>query len=235
MRISSAIFTLIGATVFMVTETYASLGHQQISNAVSNFNHLNPSRSIMQIQRGDLQPVAYVQTSFVQQSLKDSRRLNNVRPKRGRKNRARTSRGRSLRNDHHEQKKNRKRTRHGKRDYATTLQYLKAAMESYKKDSVTPPPVQLMQLEQQLPPPPPTTATDEAQVAATQDLESANPPLPDLTATEPTPELGNEISESSTVPVKADIEEDDSFDPEEDPDDVDDPPIVNGVAVQREE
>lgn len=235
MRVSSAIFTLIGATVFMVTETHASLSQQQISNVASNFNHLNPSKSIMQIQRGDLQPVAYVQTSFVQQKLKDSRRLNNIRPKRGRKNKAHPSRGRSLRNEHHEKKKNRKRTRHNKRDYATTLQYLKAAMESYKKDSVAPPPVQPMQLEQQFPPPPPTPATDEAQVVATQDLESANPPLPDLTAAEPAPELGNEISESSTAPVKADIEEDDSFDPEEDPDDVDDPPVVNGVAVQREE
>ncbi|CAO3639831.1 unnamed protein product [Mucor hiemalis] len=232
MRISSAIFTLFGATIFTVTEVLASLTHQQISNTVSHFNHLNPTRSIMQIQRGDLQPVAYVQTSFIQQKAKKSNRLNNIRSKKGRKNKSRPSKNRSLRNNRHEKKKSKKKSRYSKRDYATTLQYLKAAMDSYRKDSVTPPPVQLMQLEQQFPPPP----TEEVPpVAATQDFEFVNPPLPDLTAAEPTPELGNEISESAPMPAAADIEEDDSFDPEEDPDDVDDPPVVNGVAVQREE
>ncbi|CAO0790257.1 unnamed protein product [Mucor circinelloides] len=183
-----------------------------------------------------------------------------------------------------------------KRDYATTLQYLRAAMASYRKDAVTPPSAEFVQLEQSLPPspppatppsppPPPETAVDPVWAVQTepmppppnqqvitplpaseqpdppQHLDAIEPPMPDWEATPPpsstpdvpapeeeplvapeppkeevaaTPELGNESTEK-TIPINADIEEDDTFDPEEDPDDVDDPPIVNGVAVDREE
>ncbi|GAN07611.1 hypothetical protein MAM1_0168c07111 [Mucor ambiguus] len=186
-----------------------------------------------------------------------------------------------------------------KRDYATTLQYLRAAMASYRKDAVTPPSAEFVQLEQSLPPateaqpvaasppPPPPAAVDPVWAVATEPMPAPPnqqviaPPLPSeqapqhLDATEPTvpdwettipapsplspapdslapeeeppilpeppkeevsaaPELGNESTEK-TIPIHADIEEDDTFDPEEDPDDVDDPPIVNGVAVNREE
>lgn len=186
-----------------------------------------------------------------------------------------------------------------KRDYATTLQYLRAAMASYRKDAVTPPSAEFVQLEQSLPPSPPpapeaqppsppqanvdsvwAVATEPMptppnqqviapppvpeQATPPQHVDAIEPPLPDWAAPpssspssstpdapapedeapiapEPpkqevstTPELGNESTEK-TVPIHADIEEDDTFDPEEDPDDVDDPPIVNGVAVDREE
>ncbi|KAF1799385.1 hypothetical protein V8B55DRAFT_1538073 [Mucor lusitanicus] len=185
-----------------------------------------------------------------------------------------------------------------KRDYATTLQYLRAAMASYRKDAVTPPSAEFVQLEQSLPPspppvteaqPPPPAVVDPVWAVATepmpappsqqviaplpapeqanspQHVDAVEPPMPDWStaalsplstapdtsppapgeeapiAPEPpkeevpaTPELGNESTEK-TIPIHADIEEDDAFDPEEDPDDVDDPPIVNGVAVDREE
>ncbi|KAL7335065.1 hypothetical protein PS15p_200602 [Mucor circinelloides] len=182
-----------------------------------------------------------------------------------------------------------------KRDYATTLQYLRAAMASYRKDAVTPPSAEFVQLEQSLPPspppatpppsPPPEAAVDPVWAVQTepmpappnqqviaplpapeqpdpsQHLDAIEPSIPDWEATPPpsstpdvpapeeeppvapeppkeevsaTPELGNESTEK-TIPINADIEEDDTFDPEEDPDDVDDPPIVNGVAVDREE
>ncbi|CEP16650.1 hypothetical protein [Parasitella parasitica] len=176
-----------------------------------------------------------------------------------------------------------------KRDYATTLKYLRAAMASYRKDAITPPSAAFVQLEQSLfpqpvqaaqpllevvdpvwavetePMPSPSNqqvisspATPERQDA--QHLDAFEPPMrnrqvsppppPDSSssstydsATPPeqpakeksaSPELGNE-RKGKSLPVNADIEEDDTFDPEEDPDDVDDPPIVNGVAVNREE
>ncbi|KAK4511331.1 uncharacterized protein ATC70_012546 [Mucor velutinosus] len=182
-----------------------------------------------------------------------------------------------------------KRSSLAKRDYATTLQYLRAAMASYRKDAVTPPSAAFVQLEQSLPPspppaseaqpvavPPPATvdpvwavatelmpAPPSQQVIApplapeqpdpSQQLDAMTPSPPSSTpgtptfeeeasvAPEPpiqevsaTPELGNESTEK-TIPIHADIEEDDAFDPEEDPDDVDDPPIVNGMPVDREE
>ncbi|KAI8637609.1 hypothetical protein BD408DRAFT_424224 [Parasitella parasitica] len=174
-----------------------------------------------------------------------------------------------------------------KRDYATTLKYLRAAMASYRKDAVTPPSAAFVQLEQSLSPqpvkaaqPPPevvdpvwavetepmpspskqqvisSPATPELQ--GPQHLDAPEPSTPDWEASSPSPdsssssidsatppeqpaneksaspELVNERKEKS-LPINADIEEDDTFDPEEDPDDVDDPPIVNGVAVDREE
>jgi hypothetical protein len=130
-----------------------------------------------------------------------------------------------------------KRTTLVKRDYATTLQYLHAAMASYRKDAVTPPSAKFAQLDQNSPPspssPPPAP---EQQVS--QHLDSPEPPLPYLGITPnevaATPESGDKSAEKA-LPIKADIEEDDIFDPEEDPDDVDDPPIVNGVPVAREE
>ncbi|CAO3650406.1 unnamed protein product [Mucor fragilis] len=187
-----------------------------------------------------------------------------------------------------------------KKDYATTLQYLRAAMASYRKDAVTPPSAEFVQLEQSLPPspppateaqppPPPQANVDSVWAVATepmpappnqqvmappptpeqavppQHVDAIEPPMPDWEAPPPpspppssapdapvpedeapiapeppkeeaaaTPELGNESTEK-TIPIHADIEEDDTFDPEEDPDDVDDPPIVNGVPVDREE
>ncbi|KAL9544402.1 hypothetical protein MBANPS3_007639 [Mucor bainieri] len=190
-----------------------------------------------------------------------------------------------------------------KRDYATTLQYLRAAMASYRKDAVTPPSAEFVQLEQSLAPSPPPPATEAQPVVAAdapppaavdpvwavvtepmpappnqqvmeppvapeqadppQHLDAAEPLLPDWDATPPpsppsplspapdapnpeeeapsvpeppkqevsaTPELGNESTEK-TIPIHADIEEDDTFDPEEDPDDVDDPPIVNASTA----
>lgn len=230
MHISSSIIALLGVAMVFVSETFASSNiHQTASvGSVSSYNHLSPSKSIMQIHTGDIQPVEYLQR----------RRLYN------------NHRSVSSKLTHRKKRS----ARLFKRDYATTLQFLRAAMDSYKKDYVTPPPVQLMQLEQQLPPPPPppsvvAPAPVPASVIAPEalpasetpppDLESANPPLPDLTAgeTEPAPpvELGNETTESAAAAKPADIEEDDTFDPEEDPDDVDDPPVVNGVAVEREE
>lgn len=132
-----------------------------------------------------------------------------------------------------------------KRDYATALRYLRAAMASYRKDAVTPPSAGFVQLEQSLPPspqlpslsPPPAPEQQEPQL-----LDSPEPPLPYWADTPEKPanevvatlELDNKNTEKS-IPINADIEEDDIFDPEEDPDDVDDPPIVNGVAVDREE
>lgn len=133
-----------------------------------------------------------------------------------------------------------------KRDYATTLRYLRAAMTNYRKDAVTPPSAGFVQLEQSLPPslpplssspPPPAPEQQES-----QHLDLYEPYLPNLAAPPEQPadeaatalELGNKSTEK-TIPSNADIEDDDVFDPEEDPDDVDDPPIVNGVAVDREE
>ncbi|KAI8091134.1 uncharacterized protein B0P05DRAFT_528935 [Gilbertella persicaria] len=43
------------------------------------------------------------------------------------------------------------------------------------------------------------------------------------------------IYEDTLVPCEADIEEEDIFDFEEDPDDVDEPPVKDGVVVDREE
>jgi hypothetical protein len=94
-----------------------------------------------------------------------------------------------------------------KRDYALALEYLKTATDSYRKRSVNPIPVGYVELGK--------TITEA--------------PLEGALAKEPSAAIENGI------PLKADIEEDDEFDPEEDPDDVDDPPIVNGVAVSREE
>ncbi|KAG2210831.1 hypothetical protein INT46_000329 [Mucor plumbeus] len=134
-----------------------------------------------------------------------------------------------------------KRTTLVKRDYATTLQYLHAAMASYRKDAVTPPSAKFAQLDQNLPPspssPPPAPEQQDS-----QHLDSPEPPSPYLGITPEqssnevaaTPESGDKSAEKA-LPIKADIEEDDIFDPEEDPDDVDDPPIVNGVPVEREE
>lgn len=140
-----------------------------------------------------------------------------------------------------------KRTTFVKRDYATTLRYLRAAMANYRKDAVTPPSAEFVQLEQSLPPslppplssPPPPPAPEQQEP---QHLDFSEPYLPNLAAPPEQPadeattalELGSKSTEK-TIPSNADIEDDDVFDPEEDPDDVDDPPIVNGVAVDREE
>lgn len=104
----------------------------------------------------------------------------------------------------------------GKRDYAAALAYLKAAMATYQQDG--PPPAELVYLEQKLSPPPPPTMQPVWQ--------------------DPTmmmdPTMMQEPYFDPTLPPM-DIEEDDTFDPEEDPDDVDDPPIINGKPVEREE
>jgi hypothetical protein len=216
--------TLIGTAIFMISSG-AEASSTLSKNTATNFNHLNRSTKAT-LQRGDMLPVAYLH-----QQIK-GRLYNNMMKKRfGGKNRK----------DH---------GHHHKRDYATTLQYLKAAMNSYKKDFVTPPPVELIELEQQLPSaaapqyvwPANLPVPEAVSPAAPVDLEVADPPLPDLQEPEiidPTtiaPEEGNETTESTTIiPPGADIEDEDTFDPEEDPDDVDDPPVVNGVAVDREE
>lgn len=222
----SSVLTLLGTATLLVLEAYAATKHSKTSNT----QQLNPAAISFQRRKGDLQPVSFLQKS-------PSKRLSHKR--------------RSDQALYH------------KRDYATTLKYLRAAMNSYRKDFVTPPPVELIQLEQQVPPPPPPTiyppptgsvpniymAPAPAAVPVTPltpvapalppvtqipEIDTENPSTPtvdDATATET--EKGAESSDTS-VPV-IDWEEDDIFDPEEDPSDVGPPPVINGVPVDREE
>lgn len=226
-----SVISLLGTTTLLVFEVYASTKNHQITNDASNFHQLSPAGVSFQRQRSDLQPVSYMQ--------KPTKRLHN-------KNRF-----------------EKKVAGLHKRDYATTLKYLRAAMNSYRKDFVTPPPVELIQLEQQLPPgpndpiiPPPAPPTVDSlnpspatvvyapvseapspPITQIPDLDMETPPLPQFTSIDSTTttavEKGNEGTESKGVVI--DMEEDDYFDPEEDPDDVGPPPVVNGVPVDREE
>jgi hypothetical protein len=114
-----------------------------------------------------------------------------------------------------------------KRNDASALKYLKATMESSRRKPINPRPVGFAQMEPAVvawfPPPPVSHAVETPGSADSK--EGALPKEPSA-ATE---------NEKPGIPPNADIEEDDEFDPEEDPDDVGDPPIVNGVAVNREE
>ncbi|KAI7892923.1 uncharacterized protein EV154DRAFT_561840 [Mucor mucedo] len=223
----SSVLTLLGTATLLVFEAYAVTKHSKSPDT----HQLNPAVISFQRRKGDLQPVSFLQRS-------PSKRL------------------------YHERQFN-KASLH-KRDYATTLKYLRAAMNSYRKDFVTPPPVELIQLEEQLPPtaapplpvgsvpsspvayapvaaspmapPPPPVAAAPALPPVTQipELDTENPSTPaadDATPTEA--EKGAESSDTK-IPV-IDWEEDDIFDPEEDPSDVGPPPVVNGIPVDREE
>lgn len=269
MHIKSTLFTFITAAILLVmnVEAIPSTPNNFIV-AAANFNYLNPLQAKPEMhQPGDIQPVSYFHQH--RNNRGPPRRL--LFPPSNRRSRF----GRNKQRHHH------------KRDYATTLKLLKAAMIAYKKDLNTPPPVSMMEQPPvpapapapapaptaitPLPPLPPgavlaanpimpaqaptpvlslpVATTPEApaieEIAPPANLEDANPPVPDLTAGQeeeavdmtlpPAPELGNEMTESTKPPKNADMEEDDSFDPEEDPDDVDDPPIVNGIPVNREE
>lgn len=210
---------MLGAATFLVFEAYAFTKHNK--NDASNSHQLNPAAISFQRQRGDLQPVSFLH--------KPSKRLY----------------------DKHRFQK-RFEGPLTKRDYATTLKYLRAAMNSYRKDLVAPPPVELIQLQEQLPPSPvatppapPTLAyypssslppgalvyapapisllppvSPTPPVTQIPDLDTETPPLPELDGATPVPET----EKTSTKPPVLDMEEDDYFDPEEDPDDVGPPP-----------
>lgn len=113
-----------------------------------------------------------------------------------------------------------------KRDYAAALELLKSTMESYQQANV---PEVSSPTEETVPPPTEETVTPPTEEAVSLPTEETVPP--------PTEETPSTTTESATTssPAIADIEEDDTFDPEEDPDDVDDPPMVNGKPTQREE
>lgn len=240
MYLPTLALSLLGVSTTLIFQTLATLNNHLINDA-SNFHLHNPASGSFQRPKGDLQPVSYLQTL----------------------------RGKKLYNKNKLEKK----SLHNKRDYATTLRYLRAAMSSYRKDLVTPPPAQLIQLEQQLPPdpvtypffpPPAPPMVEQAPVYQTPAVEqmpvpeplvAPSPtmaaPLPDsemeaapsldtssstdtaLDATMTTVVLSNGRVES--IPISVDLEEGDIFDPEEDPDDVDEPPYVNGKPVDREE
>ncbi|GAA5811365.1 hypothetical protein MFLAVUS_004799 [Mucor flavus] len=243
MHLPTLALSLLGVSTTLIFQTSAALNNR-LTNDASNFHLHNPASGSFQRPRGDIQPVSYLQTL----------------------------RGKRL----HNKNKLEKKSLYNKRDYATTLRYLRAAMSSYRKDLVTPPPAQLIQLEQQLPPAPVTapfypspappmveqapiyqtpaveqilvpeppvspSPTMTAEVAPSPDSEMEAPPLLDtssstdtaLDATMTTVVLSNGRVES--IPISVDLEEGDIFDPEEDPDDVDEPPYVNGKPVDREE
>ncbi|KAG2237012.1 hypothetical protein BDF21DRAFT_448118 [Thamnidium elegans] len=234
MHLPTLALSLLGVSTTLIFQTFAALNNH-LTNDASNFHQLNPASGSFQRPRGDLQPVSYLQNL----------------------------RGKRLYN----KSKLEKKSLYNKRDYATTLRYLRAAMSSYRKDLVTPPPAQLIQLEQQLPPapvaepffpPPAPPAVEQAPVGQAPTVEQTLVPelpvTPSPTSTEVTPPSLPDTSSSTdtaldatmttvvlsngrveSIPLSVDLEEGDIFDPEEDPDDVDEPPFVNGKPVDREE
>ncbi|GAA5806133.1 hypothetical protein HPULCUR_011662 [Helicostylum pulchrum] len=239
MHLTTLALSLLGVSTTLIFQTSAALNNH-LTNDASNFHQHNPASGSFQRPRGDLQPVSYLQNL-------GGKRL-------------------------YSKNKLKRKYLYSKRDYATTLRYLRAAMSSYRKDLVTPPPAQLIQLEQQLPPAPVTDPptppvveqvpvyqipaieqtpapefpvtplpTRTAELTPSPDSETEASPPPEtssstdtaLDATMTTVVLSNGSVES--VPLSADLEEGDIFDPEEDPDDVDEPPFLNGKPVDREE
>lgn len=124
----------------------------------------------------------------------------------------------------------------GKRDYAAALTYLRTAIASYQQDGSTPP-AELVQLEQQLSSSPPPFSSPQVYSSpqfSSPQLYSPQQPVWD----DPTMMVLGAQQDYYFNPSQqqaTDIEEDDEYDPEEDPDDVDDPPFVNGRPVDREE
>lgn len=228
MHLPTYALSLLGVTTFLILQASASL-KTQLTNDASNFHQIasSPSsNSYQRASRGDLQPVAYHQ-QFQKRLFYHKHKLMDSTTRKA---------------------------RYSKRDYATTLKLLRAAILSYQRDLATTPSssIALSQFEQKSPapapvyaypavaPPPPLAPAPQAPMVA-QPVAAPPPPLnpetspvPDpLTATSTMVELSNGVVE--VIPVSADLEEDDVFDPEEDPDDVGPPPFVNGKPVDREE
>lgn len=110
-----------------------------------------------------------------------------------------------------------------KPDYSLALEHVKAAIDSYHRSSVNHPDIDLV-----------TGPTDHTvSTFSVSDLPKRNTEPVEGAHAKETPPV---IEKGKTyIPPGADVEEDDFYDPEEDPDDMDDPPIVNGVVVNREE
>ncbi|KAI9361020.1 hypothetical protein BD770DRAFT_441711 [Pilaira anomala] len=223
--------SLLGVATFLILQASASL-KTQLTNDASNFHQISSSpssNSYQRASRGDLQPVAYNQ-QFRKRLFYNKHKLIDST----------------------------KKDRYYKRDYATTLKLLRAAILSYQRDLAASPSssIALSQFEQKSPmppasppvyaypavaspPPPPPPPAPQAPIVAQPVpapplLNPETSPVPDpLTAATTTVELSNGVVE--VIPVSADLEEDDVFDPEEDPDDVGPPPFVNGKPIDREE
>lgn len=250
MHLSSSIISFIGAAIFLVVATEASpsnKSHQIVAGV--NFNHLNPLQAMPQMHQDDIQPVSYLQRRDGKRrrlfSKKNRFDGNNKKKHRHHKKRDHATTLKLLRAALNNYKK----------DIVTPppveLIQMEQQLQQPAPAAIPPPPPAVIQPQMFANPiipvqtptaPPPATA----EVTPPANLEDANPPVPDLSsgqtvqAVDPNntvlaPETGNEETESTKPPAAADIEEDDLPDPEEDPDDVDDPPMVNGVPVYREE